>query len=444
MNGADLLASLPKGWRRVPLKTTSDFAVSNVDKHSFDDELPVRLCNYTDVYKNDRVSPEMNLMAATATPQEIERFHLEVGDVVITKDSESWNDIAIPAYVEGVADDFVCGYHLAFIRPRKDVLEGRFLFRCLQSRPVALQLELEATGVTRYGLPKDAIGLAVLPLPPLSTQRSIANYLDRETARIDGLIAEKERMLALLEEKRAALISRVVTRGLDPNAPLKPSGQEWLGEIPAHWEVCRIKFVTAWLDQGSSPIAANTPAGPEELGVLKLSAVSKGRFKRQENKALRGTDEEEQLLALRKGDVLITRGNTPELVADVACVPDDEPNLLLPDLIYRLRVQEKKVLPSYLTSFLTTAAARIQIRRDARGSSGSMVKVSQGHVLDWLTPLPPLSEQTEIVDYLERAEERFQSLTREVSSSLSLLSERRAALITAAVTGQIPLEEMTG
>src|SRR5690606_20183001 len=129
---------------------------------------------------------------------------------------------------------------------------------------VALQLELEATGVTRYGLPKDAIGLAVLPLPPLLTQLRIANYLDRETARIDGLIAEKERMLALLEEKHAALISRVVTRGLDPNAPLKPSDQEWLGEIPAHWEVCRVKFVTAWLDQGSSPVAANTPAGPDE------------------------------------------------------------------------------------------------------------------------------------------------------------------------------------
>ncbi|MBS0368063.1 MAG: hypothetical protein JSS57_02565 [Proteobacteria bacterium] len=442
MNAAELLASLPHGWQRVPLKTACDFAVSNVDKHSFDDELPVRLCNYTDVYKNDRVSPDMDLMAATATQQEVERFHLEVGDVVITKDSESWNDIAIPAYVEGTADDFVCGYHLAFIRPRKEVLDGRFLFRCMQSRPVALQLELEATGVTRYGLPKDAIGLAVLPLPPLSTQLLIANYLDRETARIDGLMAEKERMLALLEEKRAALISRVVTRGLDPNVPLKPSGQEWLGEIPAHWEIRRIKFVADALDQGSSPVAANTPAGPDELGVLKLSAVSKGQFKREENKALRETDEEEQAFALRKGDVLITRGNTPELVADVACVPDDEPNLLLPDLIYRLRVQEGKILPEYLTSFLTTAAARVQIRRDARGSSGSMVKVSQGHVLDWLTLLPPLSEQTEIVDYLQRAEERFQSMTREVSSSLSLLSECRAALITSAVTGQIALEEM--
>ena len=91
-------------------------------------------------------------------------------------------------------------------------------------------------------------------LPPIEAQSIIANYLDRETARIDGLIAEKERMLALLEEKRAALISRVVTRGLDPKAPLKPSGQEWLGEIPAHWEVQRAKNLVdsrRWRDSSS-------------------------------------------------------------------------------------------------------------------------------------------------------------------------------------------------
>lgn len=443
MSSAGLLAALPDGWRRVPLKTTCDFAVSNVDKHSFDDELPVRLCNYTDVYNNDRVSPDMDLMAATATPQEIERFHLEVGDVVITKDSESWSDIAIPAYVEGTADDFVCGYHLALIRPRKDVLDGRFLFRCMQSRPVALQLELEATGVTRYGLPKDAIGLAVLPLPPLQTQLRIASYLDRETSRIDKLIAEKERMLALLEEKRGALISRVVTRGLSPDAPLKDSGQEWLGMIPAHWEVIRIKHVTASLDQGSSPVAANTPAAPGELGILKLSAVSKGRFKREENKALREKEEEEQLLALVKGNILITRGNTPDLVADAAVVPEDEPNLLLPDLIYRLRTEDRVMAPEYLASFLITPAARVQIRRDARGSSGSMVKVSQDHVLDWVTPLPPLAEQRGIINHLREKESHQELLSREISSSLELLIERRAALITAAVTGQMPVEEIS-
>jgi type I restriction enzyme S subunit len=300
----------------------------------------------------------------------------------------------------------------------------------------------EASSNTQDNLNADKVKNLPFPAIDLATQVCIANYLDRETARIDRLIAEKERMLALLDEKRSALISRVVTRGLDANAPIKPSGLEWLGEIPAHWELRRIKFVSAWLDQGSSPIAANTPAAPGEFGVLKLSAVSKGRFKRDENKALRVIEDEEQPLALRKGDILITRGNTPELVADVAYVPEDEPSLLLPDLIYRLRIKEKEILAEYLTAFLTTAAARVQIRRDARGSSGSMVKVSQGHVMDWLTPLPPLFEQEEIMNLLRCADEGFQSVEREVSSSLTLLAERRAALITAAVTGKIPLEEM--
>ncbi|MBK8577736.1 MAG: hypothetical protein IPN78_05395 [Candidatus Accumulibacter sp.] len=99
----------------------------------------------------------------------------------------------------------------------------------------------------------------------------------------------------------AALISRIVTRGLDPKALLRALQPEWLGEIPAHWEILRIKFVAATLDQGTSPIAANTPAGAGELGVLKLSAVSKGRFKREENKALREAGEDEQAFALRKG-----------------------------------------------------------------------------------------------------------------------------------------------
>ncbi len=437
-----LTSAIYANWRFVPIKAVSFYAVSNVDKHSREDEIPVRLCNYTDVYNNERVSPQLNLMRATATEDEINKFHLHVGDVIVTKDSESWDDIAIPAYVESTENDFVCGYHLAFIRPDSGLLDGRFLFRCIQSPPVSLQLELEATGVTRYGLPKGAIGNALIPLPPIDTQRLIADYLDRETARIDALVAEKEKMLALLEEKRTALINRAVTKGLNPDAPMKPSGLDWLGEIPEHWEITRLKFISISLDQGSSPVAANTPAGPDELGILKLSAVSKGRFKREENKALKQAGEHDEFLSLRKGDVLITRGNTPELVADVACVPTDEPNLLLPDLIYRLRVCEDQVLPEFLTYFLTTHAARVQIQRDARGSSGSMVKVSQGHVFDWQTSLPPMSEQLEIVVQIQNAESQFEVIHKEISKSISLLTERRAALITAAVTGQIPLEEM--
>lgn len=279
-------------------------------------------------------------------------------------------------------------------------------------------------------------------VPPFKDQHLIADYLDRETTRIDALVAEKEKMLALLEEKRTALISRAVTRGLNPDAPLKPSGLQWIGEMPAHWNIRRLKFVSASLDQGSSPIAANMPASPEEIGILKLSAISKGRFRREKNKALRDADGNEQSLSLKKGDILISRGNTPDLVADVACVPNDEPNLLLPDLIYRLRVRDSLILPDFLTYFLTTQHARIQIQRDARGSSGSMVKVSQGHVLDWQTPIPPLSEQFEIVEHIKVYEQKVEKLRNELSSSILLLKERRYALITAAVTGQIPTKEL--
>ena len=276
---------------------------------------------------------------------------------------------------------------------------------------------LHSMNLNQYSLSAAQPGISVevienlsVPVPPEPEQELIADYLDRETARIDALVAEKEKMLALLEEKRAALISRAVTRGLDPTAPLKPSGLDWLGDIPAHWEVLRLKFVSDSLDQGSSPVAANSPAGPDELGILKLSAVNKGRFRRDENKALREIGDQEQVLSLRKGDVLITRGNTPDLVADVACVPSDEPNLLLPDLIYRLRVRENQVLPKFLTYFLTTGVARVQIQRDARGSSGSMVKVSQGHVLDWQVPIPPIVEQIETVGKIQAAEIKSASL----------------------------------
>ena len=146
---------------------------------------------------------------------------------------------------------------------------------------------------------------------------------------------------------------------------------------------------------------------------------------------------------LRKGDVLITRGNTPQLVGDVCVVPRNEPNLLLPDLIYRLTIQESKILPEFLSLFLITPQARSQIQSDARGSSGSMVKISQGHILDWRIPVPPKHEQESIIHAIEYEKEKNKELKNALTDSIALLKERRSALITAAVTRQIALEEMS-
>jgi type I restriction enzyme S subunit len=439
VSSADLLASLPNGWRRVPLKTTCDFFVSNVDKHSFDDEIPVRLCNYTDVYKNDRVSPDMGLMAATATPQEIERFHLEVGDVVITKDSESWNDIAIPTYVEATADDFVCGYHLALIRPRKDVLDGRFLFRCIQSRPVALQLELEATGVTRYGLPKDAIGLAILPLPPLPTQLRIANYLDRETARIDGLIAEKERMLALLEEKRAALISRVVTRGLDPNAPLKPSGHEWLGEIPVHWGLQRLKQLAEV--RGGLTLGKQYSGELLEYPYLRVANVQDGYLKLDDVLTVEVPASEAASNLLVCGDVLMNEGGDIDKVGR-GCVWRDEISPCLHQN-HVFAVRPHSVDSDWLALWTSTIQAKRYFESRAKRST-NLASISGSNIKELPVPLPPVSEQLAIQNFLAVRHSRLETLRGELRDSLRLLIERRAALITAGVTGQIPLEELAG
>ncbi len=214
-SGVEWLGEVPAHWEVRRLRHTVNMRVSNVDKHSKDDELPVRLCNYVDVYKNDRITESVPFMRATAKADEMDRFRLELGDVLITKDSEVWNDIGVPAFVEYSAKDLVCGYHLALLRPLKAVLNGAYLFHSLQSSAIASQFHLAANGVTRYGLSHHAIKSALLPIPPLAEQAAIAAYLDKQTAAIDAATARARREIELLSEYRTRLIADVVTGQVD-------------------------------------------------------------------------------------------------------------------------------------------------------------------------------------------------------------------------------------
>ena len=214
-SGVEWLGDVPAHWEVRRLRHAVNMRVSNVDKHSKDDELPVRLCNYVDVYKNDRITENVPFMRATAKADEMDRFRLELGDVLITKDSEVWNDIGVPAFVEYSAKDLVCGYHLALLRPLRAVLNGAYLFHSLQSSAIASQFHLAANGVTRYGLSHHAIKSALLPLPPLAEQASITAYLDKQTAAIDAATGRARREIDLLSEYRMRLIADVVTGQVD-------------------------------------------------------------------------------------------------------------------------------------------------------------------------------------------------------------------------------------
>jgi type I restriction enzyme S subunit len=279
--------------------------------------------------------------------------------------------------------------------------------------------------------------------PSSNVQRLIANYLDLEIVRIDALVAEKEHMLALLEEKRAALISRAVTCGLNPNAPLKPSGLDWLGDIPMHWGVDRLKYHLRTIEQGWSPQCDNSPAEPEEWGVLKVGSVNSWVFDPTENKRLPEKIDPLTEYEIKYGDVLMSRANTTQLLGSVACVPEIKARLLLCDKLYRLQVVVESVDREFLVAVLRSKSGRFQLEREASGTSGSMQNIGQDTVQNCRIAVPPIKEQKKIVKFISEFRNESKQLEVSMEKSISLLKERRAALITAAITGQIPIEEMT-
>ena len=432
------ISNLPSDWKTVPIKFVAEYAVSNVDKHSIENEEPVRLCNYTDVYNNEFITLDMPLMRATATLDEISKFNLNVNDVVITKDSESWDDIAIPTYIKETSDDLVCGYHLAIIRPQLEKLNGHFLFRCLQSRPVALQLELASTGVTRYGLPKSAIGRTVIPLPPIRIQTKIASYLDRETAEIDALVAEKERMLALLEEKRQALISHIVTRGLDPNVPLKPSGLPWLGDIPQHWDIRRLKFV-ADVQTGLTLGKTYTEKDLARCPYLRVANVQDGFLDLSQITEIEIPRRDVSRYQLKYGDVLMTEGGDFDKLGRGYVWESQIENCLHQNHIYAVRPHTEYLEPHFLAILMTSHYGKAYFTSISRQTT-NLATINQTNLLNLCLPIPPVSEQKEIAAHLAKISSDSENLLTSMQTSIALLKERRSALITAAVTGQIPLE----
>ena len=208
-SGVEWIGEIPKGWGVKRLKNVSDIKPSNVDKHIFSDEIQVRLCNYTDVYYNDFISESTELKFGSCNRMEFEKFRLEKGDVIITKDSESPDDIGIPCLVKDDFEDVVCGYHLTLIRPQ--TMDGGFVFRFIQSDRTRRYFEIHSNGITRHGLGKSSIENLFLPFPPLSEQEQIVSYLDEQTQLIDKKIQTEERKIELLKEFRQSLISEVVT-----------------------------------------------------------------------------------------------------------------------------------------------------------------------------------------------------------------------------------------
>jgi type I restriction enzyme S subunit len=403
-----------------------------------------------------------------AAPWEIEALRLSTGDLLVCEGGEVGRAAVLQ---NDPPPDCIIQNALHRVRG-KNGGDVRFLSYLLRHATTYGWFDVLCNRATIAHFTADKFGEMRVWLPSYDTQMRLADFLDRETAGLDSLVAEKERLLELLAEKRRALITRAVTRGVDdllwsapaersddgaltendtvnPTGTSRPakaasqpphskkfrdSGLPWLGEIPV---VDRLKFYLSKIEQGWSPQCENYPADEGEWGVLKVGAVNGWKFNPNENKRLPDDIEPLPEYEISSGDVLISRANTMELLGSTAIVREARPKLLLCDKLYRLVFNSVRLERDFLVLFLRSASGRYEFERDATGASNSMQNIGQGSVRNVWVPTPPVAEQHAIVAHIVKETAKLDALREATERTIGLLKERRAALIAAAVTGKI-------
>ena len=208
----------------------------------------------------------------------------------------------------------------------------------------------------------------------------------------------------------------------------KDSGVEWLGEVPRHWAVKRLKFELLGIEQGWSPQCEARLAAPDEWGVLKVGCVNEASFNPEEHKALPSSETPLTQYEIRTGDVLMSRANTTELLGSAALVGEVRPRLLLCDKLYRLKIKSQEVHSSFLTHLLRSSVCRFQFERDATGASSSMQNIGLATIRESYIPFPNFQEQQRIAEWIDTETAKLDALITKKERLLELLAEKRSAL----------------
>ena len=436
-SGVEWLGEVPAHWEVRRLRNTVKSCQNGTwgaDPNGDDDAICVRVADF------DRLRFSVRLTEPTfrSIPRsEFAHKRLACGDLLLEKSGGGENQpvgavVQFDHEVDAVCSNFVASMPVAEGHVSRYLA---YLHASLYSIRVNTRHIKQSTGI--QNLDADGYLAELVPIPTLKEQTEISLFLDRETARIDALIEKKRRLIELLQEQRAAIITRAVTRGLDPHAPTKNSGVEWLGEIPAHWSALRLKQLLTQIEQGWSPDCENRIAAPEEWGVMKAGCVNGGRFNQMEHKTLPAEVYPPKSLEIRPGDLLMSRASgSRELVGSVAVVRECRSQLLLCDKLFRLYPDDQNDA-RYLVYALSGKSARAQIEVALSGGSGMANNIAQSVVKDLLLGVPHREEQVRIANFLDHETTRFDSVAKVVYRAMDQLLELRSSLITAAVTGAI-------
>ena len=419
------------------LSELADIRVSNVDKKTTAGEAPVFLCNYMDVYSSDYIRASHAFMEATASAAEISRFKVDKGDVLLTKDSETPDDIGIPAVVVDDVEKLVCGYHLALIKPQKNLIDSTYLCKWLGSNWIANYFAERATGSTRYGLSISALSNVKVHLPPLEVQQKISSIL----VKIDAAIEKTEALIEKYQQIKAGLMHDLFTRGVLPDGKLRPTREQapelyretGIGWVPKEWQIVALEGCLQ-----SSPKNGYSPREIENwegVYVLGLGCLTKEGFEPRQLKNAPRTAAIASGAMLNDGDFLISRANTPELVGLCGVYADVGVAAIYPDLMMRLSLVS--ILDArFLEAQMLYSETRIRLTALAVGTSSSMVKLNSASLKKFQLFLPALEEQKIIVGKLRIQ----QSLIDSEKKKLAKLRVIKNGLMHDLLTGKVAVK----
>lgn len=418
--GNPLIPKLPADWSVSPLRTLGKFLKGRGGSKQDASESGVPCIRYGELYTTFSCSIRS---PRGFVPAEVANAYAPIskGDVLFAASGEDMADIGRSA-VNLLEGPTVCGGDLVILRPTVDVLPEFLGFAC-DSTIAKAQKSMMGRGTTVKHIYPDELRQVVIALPPRREQEGIARFLEKETAKIDALIAEQERLIALLQEKRQAVITHAVTKGLGSNAPMKDSGVEWIGEVPKHWQVLPGRRIAAPFSTES--VAEDSLIDSGEVMYLKVSSLVDDAMYVRDSEWYAGAesgihDAPSMFIVFPKRGAAISL-NRVNIVRS--------PALLDPNLMGWMPT------PGFDIAYLayTLKARKLVSLADV----STIPQLNNKHIDPALFPIPPLDEQRAIVAYLESTLAGLDALCKESDTMRACLSERRTALITAAVTGQI-------
>lgn len=357
------------------------------------------------------------------------------GDVLVAKITPCFEN-GKGAVAEKLLNGIGFGTTELYVLTPKPHIHSRFLYYVTASHTFRNLGEAHMTGAAgQKRIPTEYVSNFPVAVPSLSHQRKIADYLDRETAKLDALIAAKQRLLTLLAEKRRAMITQAVTRGVRGNVPMKDSGIEWLGEIPRDWKIVNLNF----LAEVKTGITKGRNLGNREtikVPYLRVANVQDGYLDLKRVTSIEVLPEEVESFSLQKGDVLMNEGGDADKLGRGAVWDSSIEPCLHQNHVFAVRCHS--VSPYWLTTFTSSDFAKAHFESRAKQST-NLASISGTNLKELPVILPPNETQMEILQYLQSSLTRLDSLLSITESAISLLQERRTALISAAVTGQLPI-----